>query len=80
MSHEIRTPIHGILGLAELLSGGRLDSQQSKYVDAIARSGELLSSVVSDILDYSKVEAGKPMPSMEPQRSLTMERNSASLP
>jgi signal transduction histidine kinase/CheY-like chemotaxis protein/HPt (histidine-containing phosphotransfer) domain-containing protein len=58
MSHEIRTPIHGILGLAELLSGGRLDSQQSKYVDAIARSGELLSSVVSDILDYSKIQAG----------------------
>ena len=58
MSHEIRTPIHGILGLAELLSGGRLDPQQSKYVEAIARSGELLSSVVSDILDYSKIQAG----------------------
>ena len=58
MSHEIRTPIHGILGLAELLGGGRLDPQQSKYVEAIARSGELLSSVVSDILDYSKIQAG----------------------
>ena len=58
MSHEIRTPIYGILGLAELLSGGRLDQQQSKYVEAIARSGELLSSVVSDILDYSKIQAG----------------------
>src|SRR5208283_4219572 len=58
MSHEIRTPIHGILGLAELLGGGRLDPQQGKYVEAIARSGELLSSVVSDILDYSKIQAG----------------------
>ena len=58
MSHEIRTPIHGILGLAELLRAGRLDPQQTKYVDAISRSGELLSSVVSDILDYSKIQAG----------------------
>ena len=58
MSHEIRTPIHGILGLAELLRAGRLDPQQTKYVDAISRSGELLSSVVADILDYSKIQAG----------------------
>jgi signal transduction histidine kinase/DNA-binding response OmpR family regulator len=58
MSHEIRTPIHGILGLAELLRAEPLDTLQSKYVDAIARSGELLSSVVSDILDYSKIQAG----------------------
>jgi signal transduction histidine kinase/DNA-binding response OmpR family regulator len=58
MSHEIRTPIHGILGLAELLRAGPLDAQQAKYVEAISRSGELLSSVVSDILDYSKIQAG----------------------
>ena len=58
MSHEIRTPIHGILGLAELLGGGHLEPQQGKYVEAIARSGELLSSVVSDIIDYSKIQAG----------------------
>ena len=58
MSHEIRTPIHGILGLAELLSQGALSSETRRYVEAIARSGQMLSSVVSDILDYSKIEAG----------------------
>ncbi|TBW38776.1 response regulator [Siculibacillus lacustris] len=58
MSHEIRTPIHGILGLAELLRERPLDDQDHDKVEAIARSGEMLSSVVSDILDYSKIEAG----------------------
>ncbi len=58
MSHEIRTPIHGILGLAELMRQSNLEPQDRRYVEAIARSGEMLSSVVSDILDYSKIEAG----------------------
>ncbi|MDR3494821.1 MAG: ATP-binding protein [Ancalomicrobiaceae bacterium] len=58
MSHEIRTPIHGILGLADLLSRNPLDAESKRWIDAIGRSGELLSSIVSDILDYSKIEAG----------------------
>jgi signal transduction histidine kinase/HPt (histidine-containing phosphotransfer) domain-containing protein/ActR/RegA family two-component response regulator len=58
MSHEIRTPIHGILGLAELLGERPLGHQEKEWVEAIARSGEILSSVVADILDYSKIEAG----------------------
>ncbi len=58
MSHEIRTPIHGILGVAELLRQSPLDPQTHERIDAIARSGEMLSSVVADILDYSKIEAG----------------------
>jgi signal transduction histidine kinase/DNA-binding NarL/FixJ family response regulator len=58
MSHEIRTPIHGILGLAELLAEQPLGSREHGWVEAIARSGEILSSVVADILDYSKIEAG----------------------
>ena len=58
ISHEIRTPIHGILGLAELLRQGALSYEARRYVEAIARSGQMLSSVVSDILDYSKIEAG----------------------
>ncbi len=58
MSHEIRTPIHGILGIAELLQASRLDAATRERVDAVARSAEILSSVVADILDYSKIEAG----------------------
>jgi signal transduction histidine kinase/ActR/RegA family two-component response regulator len=58
MSHEIRTPIHGILGLAELLAERPLSEREHGWVEAIARSGEMLSSVVADILDYSKIEAG----------------------
>jgi signal transduction histidine kinase/DNA-binding response OmpR family regulator len=58
MSHEIRTPIHGILGLAELLGERPLPPQERRWVEAIARSGEILSSVVADILDYTKIEAG----------------------
>ena len=58
MSHEIRTPIHGILGVAELLQASPLDAVTRERVDAVARSAEVLSSVVADILDYSKIEAG----------------------
>ncbi|HVI51318.1 MAG TPA: ATP-binding protein [Candidatus Sulfotelmatobacter sp.] len=58
ISHDIRTPINGILGMAELLREGVPAERQTAYVDAIGRSGELLLSVVNDVLDYSKIEAG----------------------
>jgi signal transduction histidine kinase/CheY-like chemotaxis protein len=58
MSHEIRTPIHGILGIAELMRASPLDDTTRERVEAVARSAEILSSVVADILDYSKIEAG----------------------
>lgn len=58
MSHEIRTPINGILGMAELLKHSGLTAQQRTCTDAIAQSGEILLSVVDDVLDYSKIEAG----------------------
>lgn len=59
MSHEIRTPLHGLLGAAELLAeSGDLNPNQRDMVDSLDRSGRLLLSVVSDILDYSRLEGG----------------------
>ncbi len=59
MSHEIRTPMNGVLGMAELLRTTKLDEQQRRFLDVIQSSGALLINVINDILDYSKIEAGK---------------------
>ncbi len=58
MSHEIRTPINGITGMASLLALTPLDEEQHEQVGAIIRSADSLVSIIDDILDYSKVEAG----------------------
>ncbi len=58
ISHEIRTPINGIIGMTALLRDTELDSRQSGYVNTISTSGEILASLIADILDYSKIEAG----------------------
>jgi nitrogen-specific signal transduction histidine kinase/CheY-like chemotaxis protein len=59
MSHEIRTPMNGVLGMAELLLGTDLDEKQQNIAKTVLHSGEALLGVLNDILDYSKIEAGK---------------------
>lgn len=59
MSHEIRTPLNGLLGMLQLLNSSRLSPEQGGYVDAAIKSGKRLTKLLSDILDLSRVEAGK---------------------
>jgi signal transduction histidine kinase/ligand-binding sensor domain-containing protein/ActR/RegA family two-component response regulator len=59
MSHELRTPMNGVLGLAELLAGTRLDEAQQEMLTTLRTSGESLLEVVNDILDLSKIDSGR---------------------
>lgn len=58
MSHEIRTPLSGILGFTNLLQKRKLDATSSEFVSSIQQSGESLMTIINDILDLSKIEAG----------------------
>ena len=59
MSHEIRTPMNGMLSLVQLLHTTRLDEKQHEYLQSVERAGEILMSLIDDLLDLSRIESGK---------------------
>ena len=59
MSHEIRTPMNGMMVMAEMLNAAPLSDRHRRYANVIARSGNSLLNIINDILDISKIEAGK---------------------
>lgn len=61
MSHEIRTPLTGIMGITEILSSTPLDENQKDHLNTLRQSTENLREIINQILDYSKIEAGKVM-------------------
>jgi len=58
MSHELRTPLNGVIGMAQLMRDGKLDDEQTEYLDIINDSSHSLLTIIDDILDLTKMESG----------------------
>ncbi len=75
MSHEIRTPLNGILGMTQVLAADELTEAQKERVSVISESGQTLMALLNDVLDISKIEAGKmEIAGVEGDLALTLER------
>ena len=59
MSHEIRTPLNGVMGMAQLLARSELDERQRYYLSTLEQSGRALLAIIEDVLDISRIEAGR---------------------
>ncbi|MEO9475285.1 MAG: PAS domain S-box protein [Cyclobacteriaceae bacterium] len=68
MSHEIRTPMNGIIGMIDLIASTKLNKEQTDYIRTIKKSSDTLLNILNDILDLSKIEAGKMQLRLEPVR------------
>ena len=66
MSHEIRTPLNGIIGMTDILKDSPLTKDQQEQVDVIVKSGQILLSIINDILDFAKIESGKMLLELAP--------------
>ncbi len=79
MSHEIRTPMNAVLGFTDLLRGIATTPKQQQYVDAINTSGKALLAMINDILDLSKIEAGRLDLSFKPMSLRSVFKNIATI-
>ncbi len=66
VSHEIRTPMNGIMGMAKLLADTSLSAEQKTYVSAVSTSASALLALIEDLLDFSRIEAGRFVPEPQP--------------